>query len=160
MIEEQSTAFYRGTLANGQIDETRWYVTDFTKEQIELRQVAIEQELATLREQKADEQRNKELLQEWGQQVYDALNGEPLPEYPDEGPRRVAALKSKLEAAEGKARLADEMAEWIENFGAAYEWVTTVGENPSMLGDEGIQVWLDRYVALSANLQEEAPNDQ
>lgn len=28
----------------------------------------------------------------WGQQVHDALDGQPLPEHPDEAPARIAAL--------------------------------------------------------------------
>jgi hypothetical protein len=39
-------------------------------------------------------------IQRWAHQVHDALDGRPLPEYPDEGPARIKGLKEQLEAAE------------------------------------------------------------
>jgi hypothetical protein len=37
-------------------------------------------------------------LRRWGQQIHDALDGRPLPEYPDDAPARIVALKAERDA--------------------------------------------------------------
>jgi hypothetical protein len=45
-------------------------------------------------------------LQRWGEQIHDALDGRPLPEYPDHAPARIVALKAER----------DRLAERVANF--------------------------------------------
>jgi hypothetical protein len=62
---------------------------------------------------------------------------------------REQELTAELEALRAKATLADAMEEWLENFGAAFEWVEQ-GDAPTLIDDDGIKSWRDDYAKAHA----------
>jgi hypothetical protein len=56
-----------------------------------------------------------------------------------------AAQESPKDLVDKLAELADEMYEWLDNFGHLYEW-----EGDELNSDAGIESWVQRYDALKA----------
>ena len=62
---------------------------------------------------------------------------------------RVLDRDAEIERLRAYKALADEMAEWIENFGGDFEWSD---ESGALIQDEGIKGWLARHAALTAGV--------